>query len=81
MNPDRHVYGLQISRAILLREALDEEAPWRWYCRIDGESGEYSTREERDSLALQHRDQECQTRDLPTPEWKEAGHLVHVWRW
>jgi hypothetical protein len=54
---------------------------WRWYCRIDGAEGAYPTPEERDAAALKHRDKECETRDLAHPEWAEAGHLVHVWRW
>ena len=63
---------------VILEGRLEE---WKWYCRLDGEEGIAFTREERDRDALYHRDQVCQARDCSNPEWAEAGHLVHVWRW
>lgn len=57
----------------------DGLARWKWYCRIDGEEGEYGSPAERDSAALKHRDSECSTARRLHKEWAEFGFLVHVW--
>lgn len=55
--------------------------PWKWYCRIDGQEGEYQTPEERDAAAIRHRDKECVTRDRLHIGHAEVGRLLHVWRY
>jgi hypothetical protein len=62
-------------------ELVGELVSWKWYCRIDGAEGVHYTTQERDAAALQHRDHDCQTRDLPHAMWAEAGQLVHVWKY
>ena len=54
---------------------------WRWYCRICGAEGEESTRESRDRVALEHVNEECETRRCSQFGVAEAGTLLHVWRY
>ena len=58
--------------------AVDEDRPWRWYCRIDGEEGSCPTEDERNQAAKQH-----MSAAHPDPGYLTRsavfGHLLHVW--